>query len=96
MISLTEKMRLYGRLSSVGTTASQQRKLVYYEAFLLGGIGIPLGVVCGVGASAILVKAVVGLVEDAIEITLVYAVSFPAILFGMLLSAFTVDRKSVV
>lgn len=90
MISLTEKMRLYGRLSSVGTTASQQRKLVYYEAFLLGGIGIPLGVVCGVGASAILVKAVVGLVEDAIEITLVYAVSFPAILFGMLLSAFTV------
>ncbi len=89
-ISLTEKMKLYGRLSSVGTTASQQRKLVYYEAFFLGGIGILLGVICGVGATAILVKAVVGLVEDAVDITLVFAVSVPAILFGAVLSAITV------
>ncbi len=89
-ISLTEKMRLYGRLSSVGTTAGQQKKLVYYEAFFLGGIGIPLGVLCGVAASAVLVTAVVELVEVAVEITLVYAVSFPVILFGVVISAVTV------
>lgn len=89
-ISLTEKMRLYGRLSSVGTTSGQQKKLVYYEAFLLGGIGIPLGVLCGVAASAVLVTAVVELVEVAVEIILVYAVSFPAILFGIVISVITV------
>jgi len=90
VISLTEKMKLYGRLASVGTTAGQQRKLVYYEAVYLGGIGVPLGAACGVAAAAVLVKAVGGLVEDAIDITLVFRVSFPAVLLGILLSAVTV------
>jgi putative ABC transport system permease protein len=90
VISLTEKMKLYGRLACVGTTAGQQRRMVYYEAFLLGGIGIPLGVICGVVATAILVKAVGGLVEDAIEIFLVFDVSWAAILFGVVLSGVTV------
>jgi len=90
VISMTEKMKLYGRLASVGTTARQQRKMVYDEAVLLGGIGIPLGVACGVGATAILVKAVGGLVEDAIDLVLVFAVSVPAILIGAVLSAVTV------
>lgn len=90
LISLTEKMRLYGRLASVGTTAGQQRKIVYYEARILGGIGIPLGVGCGVAATAILLKAVGGLVKDALGFKLVFRVSFPAILLGAVISAVTV------
>ena len=90
VISLTEKMKLYGRLSSVGTTAAQQKKIVYYEASFLGIIGIPLGVLSGVGASAVLVKAVGGLVEDAVGFELVFAVSLPAILLSALLSGVTV------
>ncbi|WP_300713935.1 ABC transporter permease [uncultured Acetatifactor sp.] len=90
LISLTEKMKLYGRLASVGTTAGQQRKIVYYEARVLGGIGIPLGVGCGVAATAILLKAVGGLVKDALGFQLVFQVSFPAILLGAVISAVTV------
>ncbi len=41
MISLMEKVKLYGRLSSVGATSKQQRRIVYYEACFLGLFGIP-------------------------------------------------------
>ncbi len=94
MISLTEKMKLYGRLSSVGTTAGQQKKLVRYEACILGGIGIPLGVICGAAASGILVNVVSGLVEDAVDIPFVFVISFPAVLFGAILSAVTIFFSS--
>lgn len=89
-ISLTEKMKLYGRLSSVGTTSGQQRKIVYYEALFLGLAGIPLGVFCGIAASVILVKAVGGLVEEAMGIGLVFGISISAILLATVLSMVTV------
>ncbi len=89
-ISLTEKMKMYGRLSSVGTTAAQQRKLVYYEASFLGMAGIPLGVAGGIGATAVLVRVVEGLVKDALGFRLIFRVSFPAAIFGMVLAAVTV------
>lgn len=94
VISLTEKMKLYGRLSSVGTTARQQRRMVYYEASFLGFVGIPLGILSGVGATAILVKAVGGLVEEAMGFSLVFAVSFPAIALSVILSGITVFLSS--
>ncbi len=56
-ISMTEKMKLYGRLASVGTTAKRQRKIVYYEAILLGAAGIPLGILSGILPSVILVRS---------------------------------------
>ena len=94
VISLTEKMKLYGRLSSVGTTAGQQRRIVYYEASFLGGIGIPLGILSGVGATAVLVKAVGGLVADAMGFSLVFAISVPAIVLSVFLSGITVFLSS--
>ena len=90
MISLTEKMKLYGRLASVGTTRRQQRKIVYYEAGFLGLVGIPLGVFCGVLAEFVLVCLVGGLVEDAIGFPLVFAFSLPAVVLGAVLSMATV------
>ncbi len=90
VISLTEKMKLYGRLSSVGTTSGQQKRIVYYEASFLGLIGIPLGVLSGVGATAVLVKAVGGLVEDAAGFALVFGVSPGAVLLSAVLSGVTV------
>ena len=44
-ISITEKTKEYGILKSVGATTSQIKKSVYYEAFLLGCVGIPIGVI---------------------------------------------------
>ena len=90
VISLTEKMKLYGRLSSVGSTSGQQRKMVYYEALFIGSIGIPLGIVSGVLASVILVRLVSGLVEEAVDIPFVFGVSYPAILLAVVLSGITI------
>ena len=89
-ISLTEKMKLYGRLASVGTTAAQQRKIVLYEALFIGAVGVPLGILSGLGGSVILVKLVSGMVEDVLEIPLIFDVSVPAVLLAAVLSMMTV------
>ncbi len=54
-IATTEKMKMYGMLSSIGATRKQIRKSVLYEEFILGVIAIPLGIVCGLLASYLLV-----------------------------------------
>lgn len=46
-MSLTERMRYLGMLASVGATAKQKRFSIYYEGFILGFIGIPLGLLIG-------------------------------------------------
>lgn len=89
-ISLTEKMRLYGRLASVGTTAAQQRKVVYYEARFLSAVGIPLGVASGLAAAVILVKGVGTLVRDALSFKLIFGTSLPMILLAAILATVTV------
>lgn len=90
MISLTEKMKLYGRLASVGTTSAQQRKMVYYEAAFLSLTGIPLGIAGGILASVILVKGISGLLDDAAGIPMVFNISGPAVLAAAVLAAVTV------
>ena len=54
-ISITEKIRQYGMLRSIGATKKQIKKNVFYEASLLGIIGIPLGLLLGFLASFILI-----------------------------------------
>ncbi|MCR5501398.1 MAG: ABC transporter permease [Lachnospiraceae bacterium] len=46
-MSLTERLRYLGMLSSVGATARQKRFSIYYEAMILGMIGIPVGLLMG-------------------------------------------------
>ena len=54
-ISITEKIKQYGMLRSVGATKKQIKRNVFYEATILGLIGIPLGILLGYLASYILV-----------------------------------------
>lgn len=54
-ISITEKTKQYGMLKSVGATKKQIRKNVFFEAMILGLIGIPFGLLLGIIASSILV-----------------------------------------
>ena len=46
-ISVSERTRQFGILKSVGATKKQIRRSVLYEALVLGGIGIPLGMAIG-------------------------------------------------
>lgn len=55
-ISITEKIKQYGMLRSVGATKKQIRRNVFYEGTILGIVGIPLGVFLGFIASVILIK----------------------------------------
>jgi putative ABC transport system permease protein len=54
-ISITEKTKLYGMLASIGATSKQIRHNVLFEGFMLGIIGIPAGILLGVGVIALLV-----------------------------------------
>ena len=47
-MSLTERMKYLGMLSSVGATGRQKKASVYYEGLLLGIVGIPLGCLLGI------------------------------------------------
>ncbi len=63
-ISITEKMKLYGMLASIGATKKQIKKNVIYEAFILALIGIPLGIISGILAIFILLKIVNALIGE--------------------------------
>ncbi len=58
LISATEKMKMYGMLSSIGATKKQIKKNVIFESLMLGLIGIPLGIISGIFAVFVLIKIV--------------------------------------
>lgn len=95
-ISITEKIKQYGMLASVGATSKQIKRNVYYEAFLLSIIGIPLGILCGLFASFVLIKIVNALLGDSmvVEGFLVYKVSILAIVLSIVLSVVTIFLSS--
>lgn len=66
-ISVSEKNRQYGILSSVGATSKQIKSSVLYEGFLYGVIGIPLGILSGIFAVVVLLKVVNLLIGDLIN-----------------------------
>ena len=88
-MALTEKMRMYGMISSVGATKKQRRRLVHLEAAAMGLWGIPIGILCGLLATAVLVGATGGLMEAVSDVPLVFTVSVPAMVLGILLSGIT-------
>ncbi len=48
-ISVSERTRQFGLLSSVGATKKQLRRMVLFEALAVSAIGIPLGIIAGIG-----------------------------------------------
>ena len=47
-ISVSERTRQFGLLSSLGATKKQMQKMVRFEALALSAIGVPLGVLSGI------------------------------------------------
>ncbi|MGI5911070.1 MAG: ABC transporter permease [Syntrophomonadaceae bacterium] len=52
-ISVSERSRHLGMLSSVGATRKQKRNSVFFEGAVIVLISIPLGILCGLGGLAI-------------------------------------------
>ncbi|MBO5095800.1 MAG: ABC transporter permease [Bacilli bacterium] len=91
-ISITEKIKQYGMLRSVGATKRQIKKNVFYEATILGLIGIPLGVLLGYLASYILIIISNYYLTDMIEagFKLEFVFSMIAVLVAIVLGIVTI------
>lgn len=94
-ISVSEKIRQYGMLKSIGATGRQIRGGVLYEGVCLGVVGIPLGIASGIFAAAVLVKVTGYVLADSLNISLVFDISAGAILFAVILSAMTIYLSAV-
>lgn len=57
-MSNSEKVRYLGMLASVGATRKQKLKSSYFEAFILGVIGIVLGFALGIGITEALILTI--------------------------------------
>ncbi len=64
-ISISERSRYLGMLASVGATRAQKRNSVYFEGFVLGLIGIPLGFGAGILGMFITFQALQPLIAES-------------------------------
>ena len=91
-ISITERLKQYGMLSSIGATKKQIKKSVYFEGFILGLIGIPLGILSGVFAIYVLVQVVNYILKDYVSrgTLLTYKMSWFAVIVSIIVSVITI------
>ncbi len=90
-ISISEKSKLYGMLTSIGATPRQIRNNVFFEGFLLGLIAIPIGIVLGIFGTAGLVSlcnGVLGAFLGGIQIQ--FAVSWLPVAMALVLCVGTI------
>lgn len=91
-ISLNERTRQFGILSSVGATARQLRNSVLFEGLCIGAVGIPIGVIVGIGGIGLVISVVArnfgSIAYSAVPLTL--TVSAPAIVVAAAVSMVTI------
>lgn len=98
-ISITERLKQYGMLVSVGATSKQIRKNVLFEGVILGIIAIPLGVLLGVGAIWCTLQVVMKILEGTSfggEVELKMYVSVVAILIAVAVAIVMIYISSLI
>ncbi len=102
-ISLAERSRMLGMLASVGATQRQKVGSVLYEAFIIGVIAIPLGLLCGYLGIVVTFKCLDSVLqgllgtEGAMQAVLPLWALVGAVLFSaavLLISAFVPARRA--
>lgn len=95
-VSYQQRARYLGMLASVGATRVQKRGSIYFEGFILGCIGIPIGILCGIGGIAVTLRALSDsfmktvMVATGDSIRLHAVVDWKIIVFSALVSALTI------
>ena len=93
-ISVSERTRQLGLLSSVGATKHQKRASVYFEGLFIGAIGVPLGILAGIGGMAVTLAAIQPLMANFFNVsnglTLSLVVMPVALIADAVLSAVTI------
>lgn len=100
-ISVSERKKQFGMLSSVGATKKQIRKSVIYEGAILGSIGIPIGIISGILGIGITLNIVNNLlkpmfVKNMTNISLHLIVSWQAIVIAAVLIGITIYLSVVI
>jgi putative ABC transport system permease protein len=91
-ISVSERARHLGMLSSVGATKKQKRNSVFFEGTVIGGISIPIGILAGLAGIGATFYFINKYFKEALNTTegLNVVVTPYSILFSILISIVTI------
>ena len=95
-ISVSERSRQFGMLAGAGATSRQIYRSVLFEALVVGGLGIPIGIAAGVAGIGITMHCLQGaigsLMSSAVEASVAFRlkVSVPALLVAAAVAMATV------
>lgn len=91
-ISLSERNQYLGMLASIGATKKQKRGSVYFEGFIEGIISIPIGLLIGIGGTALLLNFVEPVVKRLVATNMdFYAViNYEVIIWAVAFSVLTI------
>ena len=82
-ISTMERKKSFGLYSSIGTTGKQIRKTVLFEAFIVGSIGIILGIIGGFLGIYVVVEILNYLLKDAVNMEFIFSVNLTYLLIPL-------------
>lgn len=97
-ISVSDRARYLGMLSSVGATKRQKRNSVFFEGAVIGSVSIPIGIlagVCGIGITLFFVNPLIQNIIPGAE-NMRVVISPSAILATILLSSATIFISSFI
>ena len=94
-ISATERARQFGMLSSIGATPRQIRHSVYFEGLAIDLIGVPLGILLGIAAVAVLVIIINFLLQGMIVAEVEFCMPFWIFPVAVILSLITIFFSSL-
>ncbi|WP_066052359.1 ABC transporter permease [Robertmurraya korlensis] len=91
-ISVSERARHLGMLSSVGATKSQKRNSVFFEGVIIGLISIPIGILSGIGGIGVTFLFINQFLEGAlgISVSLELTITAYSIIGAVLVSMMTI------
>ena len=97
-ISVSERTKQFGLLSSVGATKKQLLRMVFFEALIIGIIGIIIGLLVGTFGLWIVLKLLEGKLSmlSAFELPMKLHVSVVAILASVVISFITIFLSALI
>lgn len=93
-ISVSERRKQFGLLTSVGATAKQRMNSVFFESLVIAGIGIPIGIgsgLAGIGVTLYLLREqLFSLFGGSNQVVLKLTVSAPSIIISIIVALITI------
>ena len=102
-ISVSERTKQFGLLSSIGATKRQLRRMVLYEALVVSAVGIPLGILVGIGGIAVTLLLIghrfagIGSFHEPLRVCVTWesvAIAIGVALLTVLLSAWIPSKRA--